>query len=162
MVSAGLQRLRAAWHHEKTRLYALGLCLSVLLAALSVWQPVVLRKADGAVYDHLLAARAQTPPSDAVVLVGVDEASLAALGQWPWPRYRLALLLEQLQRLGARVVALDILMPEPDRSSPDVIARERQRDLQGQILASSPSNPNDTSDSNSQRLAQAMQAVPTV
>ncbi len=159
MVSAGLQRLRASWHHEKTRLYALGLCLSVLLAVLSVWQPVVLRKADGAVYDHLLAARTQTPFSDAVVLVGVDEASLAALGQWPWPRYRLALLLEQLQRLGARVVALDILMPEPDRSSPDVIARERQRDLQGQILASSPSG---TSDSNSQRLAQAMQAVPTV
>lgn len=165
MASAGLQHLRAAWHHEKTRLYALGLCLSVLLAMLSAWQPVALRKADGAVYDHLLAARSQTPPSDAVVLVGVDEASLAALGQWPWPRYRLALLLEQLQRLGARVVALDILMPEPDRSSPDVIARERQRDLQGQILASSPSapsSPNGTSDSNSQRLAQAMQTMPTV
>ena len=156
------QRLHSWWGHDTTRLYALGCCLTLLLAALSIWQPVALRKADGAVYDQMLAARTPTPPSEAVVLVGVDEDSLAAFGQWPWPRYRLALLLEELQRLGARVVALDVLMPEPDRSAPDVIARERQRDLQEASPLPAPLSESTSTDSNSQRLAQAMQGMPTV
>ncbi|GAB3356583.1 MULTISPECIES: CHASE2 domain-containing protein [Giesbergeria] len=157
LVSRLLRQLRAVWTDEKTGPYAIGLLLTLVLGALSVWQPLALRKADLAVYDLMLAARAQPPQSNAVVLVGVDEDSLAAFGQWPWPRYRLALLVEQLQRLGATVVALDVLMPEPDRSSPDVIAHERRRDLQGQALPTGPST-----DSNSQRLAQAMQSMPIV
>ena len=150
--------LRVALAHDTAVLYAVGLVLTLLLAVLSLWQPLALRKADLALYDLMLAARAQPPQSDAVVLVGVDEDSLTTFGQWPWPRYRLALLVEQLQRLGATVVALDVLMPEPDRSSPDVIARERQRDLQGlpPLIADF------GADSNSQRLAQAIRSVPTV
>lgn len=150
---------RAVLAHDKAVLYSVGLLLTLLLGGLLVWQPLVLRKADLALYDLMLAARAQPPQSDAVVLVGVDEASLAAFGQWPWPRYRLALLVERLQQLGARVVVLDVLMPEADRTSPDVIAYERQRDLEGK---SPPLSAPPQADSNSQRLVQAMTTVPTV
>lgn len=157
--SVGVRRgLRAALTADTTVFYVVGLLLTLLLVGLSLWQPLALRKADLALYDLMLAARTPAPASDAVVLVGVDEESLAAFGQWPWPRYRLALLVEQLQRLGASVVALDVLMPEPDRSSPDVIARERRRDLQGL-----PDLATDLgADSNSAHLAQAMRTVPTV
>ncbi len=153
---------------DKALLYGVGLLLTLLLGGLSVWQPLALRKADLALYDLMLAARAQPPQSDAVVLVGVDEVSLAAFGQWPWPRYRLALLIERLQHLGASVVVLDVLMPESDRTSPDVIAHERQRDLEEKsplpLSLSPPSAPSTAPepDSNSQRLAQAMTTVPTV
>lgn len=60
-----------------------------------------------------------------VRIVDIDEESLARLGQWPWPRTRLA---ELLQKVGAggtappKVIAFDILFAEPDRTSPRAAA----------------------------------------
>ena len=48
----------------------------------------------------------------------IDDASLAAIGRWPWPRTQLAQLIEATRRLGALAVGLDILMPEADSLSP--------------------------------------------
>ncbi len=45
-----------------------------------------------------------------VVIVAIDNASLTALGQWPWPRTRLARLMEAIQQLGAQAIGLDIIM----------------------------------------------------
>ncbi|MBK8175930.1 MAG: adenylate/guanylate cyclase domain-containing protein [Rhodospirillales bacterium] len=53
-----------------------------------------------------------------VRIVDIDEESLARLGQWPWPRSRLAELLQKLDDARATTVALDILLAEPDRTSP--------------------------------------------
>ncbi|HEY5867354.1 MAG TPA: CHASE2 domain-containing protein [Candidatus Tectomicrobia bacterium] len=60
-----------------------------------------------------------------VVIVAIDNASLTALGQWPWPRTRLARLMEAIQQLGAQAIGLDIIMSEADRLSPDVFIAER-------------------------------------
>jgi adenylate cyclase len=60
----------------------------------------------------------QTPPPSAdprVAIVVVDEASLAAHGQWPWPRDVLARLVTRLTDAGAAAIAFDILFSEPDR-----------------------------------------------
>ena len=43
-----------------------------------------------------------------VVIVAIDNASLTALGQWPWPRTRLARLIEAIQQLGAQAIGLDM------------------------------------------------------
>ncbi|MEY8842834.1 CHASE2 domain-containing protein, partial [Cribrihabitans sp. XS_ASV171] len=61
-------------------------------------------------------------PDLPVRIVAIDEASLDRLGQWPWPRSRLADLVSQLGALGAATVALDIVLAERDRMSPDQIA----------------------------------------
>lgn len=135
-----------------------GLCLTLAVAVLSVFQPTPLHKADLFLYDLMVAGRATPPQSNAPVLVGIDEASLAAYGQWPWPRYRLAMLVEDLQHLGAEVIALDILMPELDRSSPEVILAQRQRDL---MKAPISMPPNDL-DNNSKRLAAVLSQGTTV
>lgn len=60
---------------------------------------------------------------DDVVIVDIDEASLAHedLGQWPWPRTKLADLVSQLKKYGARVITFDMVFSEPDRSSPHYI-----------------------------------------
>lgn len=58
-----------------------------------------------------------------VVIVDVDEASLARYGQWPWPRNLLALLLVRIERMNPAAIGLDVIMPEPDRSSPCQVAR---------------------------------------
>ena len=57
-----------------------------------------------------------------VVIIDIDEASLARFGQWPWPRTRLAELTERLGSLGARVIGFDIVLAEPDRLSPTRLA----------------------------------------
>ncbi|MDQ2070716.1 CHASE2 domain-containing protein [Natronospira bacteriovora] len=49
-----------------------------------------------------------------IVIVGVDEPSLAQEGRWPWPRDRMGVLVEALfQQYGARAVGLDVVFAEP-------------------------------------------------
>ena len=48
------------------------------------------------------------------VIIDIDERSLAAFGRWPWPRTRLAQLIEATHKLGALAVGIDIIMPEAD------------------------------------------------
>nr|MBP6395461.1 CHASE2 domain-containing protein [Giesbergeria sp.] len=147
---------------ELTALYATGLGLTLLVALLSVFPTLAVQKSELALYDLMLANRTQAPQSNVPVVVGIDEDSLAAFGQWPWPRYRLALLIEQLQQLGAQVVVLDFLMPELDRTSPEVIEAERQRDQMATPLgAAKPAAPAQY-DGNSQRLAEALGRGPSV
>ncbi len=58
-----------------------------------------------------------------VVIVDLDEASLAEFGQWPWPRNLVAELVDKLTKAGAAVIAFDVVFAEPDRSSPRAIAK---------------------------------------
>ena len=53
-----------------------------------------------------------------MVIVDIDEESLAAYGQWPWPRTRIAQLVDAITNAGAAAIAFDIMFPEPDRMSP--------------------------------------------
>jgi len=57
------------------------------------------------------------------VIVEIDEASLAAHGQWPWPRSLLAELIDRIARAQPAGIGLDIMLPEPDRYSPAEYAR---------------------------------------
>jgi adenylate cyclase len=60
-----------------------------------------------------------TPPvSSQVHVVVVDADSLKAIGGWPWSRFYLARLVEEIGNRGASAIGLDILMPEPDRLTP--------------------------------------------
>src|ERR1700759_4648144 len=56
-----------------------------------------------------------------VTIVDIDEKSLAdpRLGQWPWPRTRVADIVNTLTRMGAVVIAFDVVFAEPDRLNPD-------------------------------------------
>jgi len=91
-------------------------------------------------------------PAYPVRIVDIDERSLAAIGAWPWRREILARLVEQLQALGARVVAFDFVLSHAD---PDVLsvlpqATREAPDMQRLLrrLAALPSG--------DQRLAQAV------
>jgi adenylate cyclase len=67
---------------------------------------------------------APRPYTDASVrYVDIDEESLKRIGQWPWPRTTMAQLTDKLQSAGAAVIAFDMAFPEPDRTSPDVVAK---------------------------------------
>ncbi|GAB4374831.1 MAG: hypothetical protein Kow00114_37680 [Kiloniellaceae bacterium] len=90
-----------------------------------------------------------------VTIVDIDEASLASLGQWPWPRDLLADLVNQVVPHSPRVLGINILFPEPDRLSPEVVLQRFPIDAPlRESLAQLPSN--------DALLAFSLRQVPTV
>ena len=63
------------------------------------------------------------PQSQPVIVVGIDEPSLATVGQWPWPRNKLAALVDAIAAHGPAVTGFDMYMPERDQTSPDQVAK---------------------------------------
>ena len=68
-------------------------------------------------YDLRVQSRGAIRPSPTVVMALIDEKSLDAEGRWPWPRSRLASLVEILSQDGAKVIGFDIGFLEPDENS---------------------------------------------
>ena len=63
----------------------------------------------------------QQPVENNIYTVNIDEPSLEAYGQWPWPRGDYAALIEDLYSRGAGLVVFNVLMSETDRSGEDDI-----------------------------------------
>ena len=70
-------------------------------------------------FDQLIVN--QEPVANNVYTVNIDEASLAAKGQWPWPRGEYAKLIEDLYARGAGLVVFNVLMSETDRAGQDSV-----------------------------------------
>ncbi len=56
--------------------------------------------------------------TDKVIIVDYDDESLKRVGQWPWPRTKIAQLVDNLTAMGAQVIAFDGVLAEEDASSP--------------------------------------------
>lgn len=56
--------------------------------------------------------------TEQIIIADIDEASLVAQGQWPWPRHVMADFVDRLNAMGARVIAFDMVFAEADRTSP--------------------------------------------
>ena len=93
-------------------------------------------------FDLYQSISPRSSPVRPVVIVDIDEASIAALGQWPWPRTILADLLTRLAELQAAAVKADVVFPEPDRSSPNEAVKHFREvdDATRERLAHLPSN----------------------
>jgi adenylate cyclase len=109
--------LRLARHLTSRR--SVGLSLLAVLICLRIWDPAPLEELRLRSFDLYQRISPRSSPVRPVVIVDIDEASIAALGQWPWPRTILADLLTRLNELQAAAVAFDVIFPEPDRSSPN-------------------------------------------
>ncbi len=99
---------------------AVALVLALTLGALALWltEPIQLQSLRLAQFDQFQRWQPRPYTPVAVRIVDIDEASLKALGQWPWPRTRVAELLQRVHQAGAAAIALDVLLIEPDRTSP--------------------------------------------
>lgn len=104
--------------------YARLLCLLLLpaLVGLRIWDPPLVEELRVRVFDTYQLIRPREITQRPVVIVDIDEKSLAELGQWPWPRTRVADLVQRLTDLHAAAIAFDIVFAEPDRLSPGVAA----------------------------------------
>ena len=133
--------------------YARLVCLLLLIAfaALRVADPAPVEEIRVRTFDTFQRfdprAKLEKPP---VAIVDIDEPSLAKIGQWPWSRTLIADMVSSLTKLGAVVIAFDVIFAEPDRLNPDVAAGTF-RNLDEETRAKLRSLP-----SNDQLLADAM------
>ncbi|MFT4054740.1 MAG: CHASE2 and HATPase_c domain-containing protein [Novosphingobium sp.] len=77
-----------------------------------------MERLDNGIYDHLLQL-VPSPVSDAILLVEIDDDSIARLGRWPWDRTLHAALIDRLNAGGARAIAYDVLFTEPTSAAAD-------------------------------------------
>lgn len=100
---------------RRRRIVLCGLAPVLIAAALVVYRPGGLGRLDDAAYDVLLRSAGATRPSSNIVIVDVDERSLATVGQWPWQRDVVSELVSRLRGAGASAIALDVIFAESDR-----------------------------------------------
>lgn len=90
-----------------------------LLAWLQLSNPIFLESLRLRYFDQLIVN--QSPVENNIYTVNIDEASLEAKGQWPWPRGDYASLIEDIYDRGAGLVVFMVFMPEEDRAGEDLI-----------------------------------------
>jgi adenylate cyclase len=94
--------------------------VALVMAGWLEWHggPVLTTSADEWLRDKFIQLQATATPERRVLVVDIDESSVAQI-PWPWPRARIADLVELVLADGARGVALDILMEKPADASGD-------------------------------------------
>ena len=93
----------------------------VLISALVVLAAILgyhngLGRLDLVMYDQAIQLNHQTPRND-IVIVAIDDYSIAQLGKWPWPRELHAKLFEKINQAKPSSVGFDVLLDEPDGSA---------------------------------------------
>jgi adenylate cyclase len=110
------------------RLRRIGTLLSAAVVSLGMWaeltEPWFVGDLHNAVFDAYQRSQPRKYEPAPVRIVDIDEASLARLGQWPWPRSKVASLVDRLRKLGASSIVSDFIFAEPDRTSPAWLSSE--------------------------------------
>ena len=108
-----------------------GLAACIVLAVvigLRVLDVPLLQAARLAVFDAYQQAEPREYKPAPVRVIDIDEATLARHGQWPWPRRKVAHLINRLHEHGAAAIGLDIVFAEPDRTSPTLLLESLKAD----------------------------------
>jgi adenylate cyclase len=100
-------------------------CLVLLFALLPLRlaDPPPLQELRLRIFDLFQVLHPREQMGRPVVIVDIDEDSLKAIGQWPWPRTVIADLVTRITQLGAIAIGFDIVFAEPDRMSPAIAAQ---------------------------------------
>lgn len=87
--------------------------------------------------DLLFVLRGVSSPPSQIVIVAIDEPSMAEIQrQWPWPRSMHAHLVQQLNKAGAKVIGFDVLFAEPSSSEEDMALENALRSVGNVVLVS--------------------------
>jgi len=132
----------ARWARQFGLARALCIVLLFALVALRLADPRPIEELRLRTFDLLQLLRPRPQTVRPVVIVDIDEASLKAIGQWPWPRTTVADLVTRITQAGAVAIGFDVIFAEPDRMSP-AIAEKSFRGLDDDTrgkLDSLPSN----------------------
>ena len=122
----------------RARVYLIAVAVIVLVLALYLAAPDFLQAVELRLYDlHFTLRGTRAQGTEQVVIAAIDEKSLAALGRWPWPRSLMADLIRKLSADGAKVIAVDILLSEPEVSGELHAAAQLSERLRSRGLSAS-------------------------
>jgi adenylate cyclase len=146
--------------HRLPRLYLAVLAFNLAaIVVCGLFDPPGLVDLGNLVFDSFQRmGGARFDPATPVRIAAVDERSLEALGQWPWPRSRLAELTDRLRQMGAAAIGFDFVFAEPDRLSPESLLALLPRTAETAILEGKLRN----APSNDALFAAALAKAPTV
>src|SRR3954447_3846879 len=98
----------------KPRLFRLGLLLT-LLVVVADYSPVLI-PFENILYDRRarVCKYFTPPPTDRIVHIDIDNESLNEMGHWPWPRQRLAQVLDEIAMAKPKVIGFDIYFSESE------------------------------------------------
>ena len=102
-----------------SRVWAAGLVALVAAAVISLFAGEAMRRP---LFDFWQRAAPRDLAGTQVHVVLIDGDSIAAVGPWPWPRYHMARLTEEIAARHPKAIGFDMLFPEPDRVRPDIFA----------------------------------------
>lgn len=110
---------------KKIFIYILpGLVVAGISISLYVLIPSQFEVFDNKLRDMLFINRGTIEHTGQVVIIDIDERSLKEIGQFPWKRNDVAKMINNLGEAGASAIGLDIMFPEPDKSSPHRVLSE--------------------------------------
>ncbi|MFK4696029.1 adenylate cyclase [Bradyrhizobium diazoefficiens] len=113
------------WFARKLGLARL-MCLALLVvfAGARLWDPPPIQELRLRTFDMFQLIDPRHKTARPVTIVDIDDKSLARLGQWPWPRTRIADLIQNLTSNGAVAIGFDVVFSEADRLNPDLVASQ--------------------------------------
>ena len=101
----------------KTSDWVIGLLITVVFCIFFYTKTGFLETIELKSYDLRMALFASARPSAEIAIVAIDDESVAKLGRWPWPRTRIAEVINKISQAGAKVIGLNILFSEPEEAS---------------------------------------------
>ena len=104
--------------HLRRILYTWGFLVSLIFASMYLLVPNLPAFLNLKITDIVQKNSGSQQPALDIVVVAIDEVSLKKFGQWPWSRYRLAQLLETINKGEPTSIGLNIIFPERDRTAP--------------------------------------------
>ncbi len=96
----------------------------ILFLALQAALPSLFDAPRTALFDAYQRNLPRTQLHKGVVIVAIDDTSLARIGQWPWPHQIMARLVSAILKGHPLALGIDMLWPEPDRQSPEQWLKE--------------------------------------
>ncbi len=98
-----------------------------------------LTQLEAQLYDVRVRYSASNEPDNRIVILDIDERSLAEIGRWPWNRIRMAELIDQLfDQYGIAVLGFDIVWAESETSQFEALGKDLARRLPGRGLGALP------------------------
>jgi adenylate cyclase len=91
--------------------------VTLLVSILLLWRPTFTEFMELKLYDLKFRVRGPKPAGQNVVILGIDDDSLKAVGRWPWSRDDMARLVSAVQAAGPRVIVLDIIFAEKQETA---------------------------------------------
>lgn len=95
----------------------------ILAFALRAWDPILLQSFRNDFFDLYQRAMPRDYEPAPVLVIDIDDESIGKVGQWPWPRFLFADIVERLTRAGAASISFDVMFSEPDRTSPAQVSK---------------------------------------